>query len=311
MRGGEGEPMLDVRVRSVASRCTMFAVALSIVGAPISHARASVRSSPVVREDDDAKRFNADAQELYQGGDLGGAAEAYAAILGVLDENTVNLEERDNTLLLALETYREAYEAQRLRGTSVEQSIELLRSAVRLFDAYAAEFRAVHSGRRLSDAAQASGEETTQMLAEAEAELTPTPPPVPSGGEEEPTSDGPILRRHETFDRPDGLALIYGGSATIALGLGSIAMIAVGTHRTRTAARDHDQAVGDPTREAEADRRGRSGEALVISGAVLTGVLLAGGATMLGLGVRQRRNYMAVAPQLRKGYVGVGLGARF
>lgn len=297
-------------VRSVASRCMMLAVAVSIVGAPASHARAAAGST-VAPDFDDAKRLNADAQEKYRVGDLTGSAEAYAAILGVLDENTVNLEERDNALLLALETYREAYKAQRLRGTSVEESIELLRSAVRLFDVYAAEFRGVHPARELSDAARASGEKTTRMLAAAEAEMTPLAPPVPSGGEEESTTDGPILRRQEPFDRPDGLALIYGGSATMALGLGSIAMIAVGSHRTRTAARDHDQAVGDPARQEEADRRGRSGEALVIGGAVLTGVLLAGGATMLGIGIRQRRNYMAIAPQLRKGYVGVGLGARF
>ena len=61
----------------------------------------------------------------------------------------------------------------------------------------------------------------------------------------------------------------------------------------------------------DAEAKGKSGEAMVIAGSVLTGVLLVGGAVMLGFGIRRRIRYMAFAPQVGRGYVGIGVNGRF
>ncbi|MCA9705734.1 MAG: hypothetical protein KDK70_07795 [Myxococcales bacterium] len=68
---------------------------------------------------------------------------------------------------------------------------------------------------------------------------------------------------------------------------------------------------GDGSAQADAEDRKRSANAMIISGSILMGVLTIGGATMLGIGIRRRIRYTAVAPSFGPSYVGLSLQRRF
>lgn len=299
------------RMRLPVSRPISMLLGLALATSPVapSVAQASLLQEAPGDESGQAKQLNADAQSKFASGDLPGAANTYGRILEILTENRVNREERDNTLLVALEVYREAFRQADAGGEELTSSIELLRTGVRLYDAYEAEYQRVYGGGAdPSLEARESGDEIKKMLAEAEAKLgPPEPPPKPKV---DPPKKQPVLTPITVPIGPSGVGLIVAGSITMAAGLGTIAMIIVGSKQTRDANNEREDAMTQAEAD-EADRKGRRGDALIISGSVLTGVLLAGGATMLGIGISRRRRYMAFSPQIGPRYVGAGFRARF
>ncbi len=267
-------------------------------------------------EASEAKQLNADAQARFAEGNYAAAAAAYARIFEVLPENRINREERDNTLLISLEVYREAYRQRRSGGgeEAVAEAAEFLCQGKRLYDKYAARYRDVYGGgAEPSLEATKSMGEVRDLIAEADAALgrpacepqpaSPPPPPPPK-----PTR--PPITPITVNTGPSGVGLIVAGSVTIAVGLGTTGMIIAGAQMVKRADEDRNDAMTDAERN-DADDRGRTGNALIISGSILTGVLLAGGATMLGIGIRRRMRYLAFTPQMNRGYVGVSLRGRF
>jgi hypothetical protein len=109
------------------------------------------------------------------------------------------------------------------------------------------------------------------------------------------------------------VGLIVAGSIMLAAGLGTIAMIIVGDSINRKAKRDLAAAKedGDNAGIEDANRRGQTGNVLIITGAVFTGLFIAGGATMLGIGIHRRVRYVAFSPTVGRGYAGLSLRGRF
>ncbi len=273
---------------------------------------------------DEATRLNDQAQQKFADGRYAEAAGIYARILEVLPENRVNLEERDNTLLIALEVYREAYKKQRVAGDkeATRNAAKLLCTADGLYQRYLTTYRDVYGGAmNPSKAALASNDELQALMRDAEAALGAPPcepvidegPELPAPPEPPPPPDPPR--------GPNGIGLIVAGAVTMTFGLGATSMIVIGGINRRKAQTVLDRGESEDATEAEmmslasekklARENQSRANGLIIGGSVLTAVLLASGATMLGIGVRRRLSYIAFAPEMGRGYVGVSLQGRF
>lgn len=274
----------------------------------------------------EATRLNAEAQQMFADGKYAEAARTYARILEVLPENRVNLEERDNSLLIALEVYREAYKQQRVAGDkeATRTAAKLLCTAQGHYDTYLATYREVYGGAmNPSKAALESNDELQKLLGEAEAELGappcgPPPPKVDPIPEPPPPPPPP---GNEPPQGPSGMGLIVAGALTMAAGLGATSMIIIGGINRGKAQDVLDKENAEDATEAEmmmleaekdlAEDNRRRANGLIIGGSITTAVLLGGGAAMLGIGIRRRLRYMAFAPNMGRGYVGLSLQGRF
>ena len=235
-----------------------------------------------------AREANTEAEVRFKAGDYGEAARAWVRIHELLPENEINRAERDNTLHLALIAFMQSYKDNRDQDVSrraLLHDVQLLREGQAFFDGYEAEFKRVHR-KDVSTAARSFADELARLLAEGEAELeAEAPPPVIDRGGPGP-GPGPIVKYD--IPRHNGVGLIVGGSLVLAAGLGTIPMIVIG-----------------------AGRNDRQGDAMLTTGAVLGTLCLAGGATMLGIGIKRRLDYTAFTPTVGPRYVGFGLRGRF
>jgi len=268
-------------------------------------------------EADDATRLNAEAQQKFSDGQFADAARTYARILEVLPENRVNREERDNTLLIALEVYREAFKKQRVEGDaeSTRKAAQLLCAADKHYKRYLDTYREVYGGGAdPSKAALESHASLTALLKQVEGELGAPPcGPPPAKAEPKPEDPAPpdLGGGPEPPRGPSGVGLIVGGAITLTAGLGATSMIIIGGINRRKAKEIRDDEESTDGERQNARENIKRADGLIIAGSVVTGVLIAGGATMLGIGIRRRMRYVAFAPQLERGYVGLSLQGRF
>ena len=269
------------------------------------------------QEAEEARRLNAEAQQKYADGQYGDSARTYARILEVLPENKINREERDNTLLLALQVYRDAYTQQRIPGNqdATRKAAELLCTAEVHYQKYLDAYHDEYGGAAdPSKAARESFEALQALMREAEGELGAPPCGPPPAVVDPPvaeTSGEVDLTGVDPQRGPSGIGLIVGGAVTMGAGLGAISMIVVGGLNRRKAVRirDNDESNDDEVANAKDNIKRANG--LIIAGSVTSAVLLAGGAAMLGIGIKRRLRYMAFAPTLDRGYVGLSLQGRF
>ena len=200
------------------------------------------------------------------------------------------------------------------------------------------------SGRAISAAVQKKSDELNAALekAEAEAKTAATPvddTPPPKTGNEDKTTVPPIVLPPAN----NGTGLIVGGAITAALGFGALGLLIAGAVNAPRAEEDFEIAQSaaiaicssfpDPCTDNteaqqntvdglardrdDADKRGRVANALTITGAVLTPVLIGAGAAMLAIGIkRNRRSQSAraslrVSPSMGRGFAGAVLVGRF
>lgn len=112
--------------------------------------------------------------------------------------------------------------------------------------------------------------------------------------------------------------LAISGSALLGLGLGAVALAAIGAIRGRRLEARYDDPVNQcPLAQpqglcADLYSDGKRSNGLAIAGAIAAPLLLAGGATLLVLGLRRRAaGRHALSPALGPGFVGLQLGGRF
>jgi hypothetical protein len=283
---------------------------------PVASARTSLvqpgdSMTPATR----ARELNRSGQQRFDQGDYAGAAADWSRILEILPENEVNREERENALLISLEGYRQAYEKRRTApgDNAMKEAVDFLRRAVIVLDTYVMEFeRAYGKGAIIGPDAAQAGDEIRALLADAEGKLQPEPPPP----RVEKQPETPIFQPTNVDRGPSGTGLIVAGSICIALGLGSVGMIVGGVVVARRAKKDRATARGamppDVDGQNDANRRiANVANPLIISGAVLTGAFMVAGFTMLGIGIRRRIRYMAIAPSVGPRYTGLSLTSRF
>lgn len=278
-------------------------------------------------------------------GDFKGAADAWGRLLVLLPEEQANLATRENLLLNILDAYLNAY--LRMPGPDGKKDIEHLREGKTTFELYLKQYRAVYgSGRAISAAVQQKADELNAALAKAEDELKgggatkpdTTPDPKPDNGGTKPDQQ-PVVLQSEN----NGIGLIVGGSITAALGFGALGMLIAGAVGAPRAETDYELAQAEATMLCpsfpntcsgisaqdqaridtlqndldDADRRGKTANALTIAGAVLTPVLLGAGAAMLAIGIKRNRashnsrSPVSLSPALGRGFAGLSLSGRF
>lgn len=220
-------------------------------------------------------RLNARGQEQFEAGAYADAAKSWSEILQILPENEANRDERDVQAIIVIDASIRAYEIACESASAAERSehVEVLRRAVRVQQRYEAEFAAAYgASASISPELSRERDRLLELVAQAEREgevLGPPPPPPPP------------------YPRRDGKGLVVGGSIALASGVGMA--ILTGTLAPRL--------------------EGQAQTATLATGIVVSGGLLAGGATMLALGIRRRR--FIVIPTYGATSVGLTLTGRF
>ncbi|MFO0631612.1 MAG: hypothetical protein U0168_02040 [Nannocystaceae bacterium] len=98
----------------------------------------------------------------------------------------------------------------------------------------------------------------------------------------------------------------------LALGVGATAMIGVGAVEGARARDDQKLPGYSDDQRMRIDQRGRSMNALLISGAVLAPVLAVTGISLIAVGAKNKRKaQLAIAPAVTQRYAGVVLRGRF
>jgi hypothetical protein len=316
----------------VLSRVLAGAVALSFASAPLP--------AQAVAPDQEIERLYVEGQDKYAEGDFAGAADAWTRLLDRLPEAQANRATRENVLLNVVQAHLDGYA--RTRKADGSKDIELLRAGKQVLDDYFASFKKAYGDRAaVSTAVQEKADDLERLLADAEREAAavPEPGPGPSDGGggtgPQPAGDGgggkPNVIVLESGN--DGSGLIAGGAVAAGLGLGGFGVLGAGVVIANRAEEDFlaitcespcnadQQAAAQSERDA-AEKRGRTGNALTITGAIVGPVLLITGGVLIGLGIKRRkdakaardeqlRKTLGVVPAAGRGFTGLVVSGRF
>jgi hypothetical protein len=294
----------------VLSRVLACTVGFSFVSAPLQ-----VQAAPKV--DAEVERLYVEGQDKYAEGDFAGAADAWTRLLDRLPEAQNNRATRENVLLNVVQAHLDGYARNRKEDGS--KDIEMLRAGKQVLDTYFANFKKAYGDRAaVSTAVQEKADELERTLADAEKEAAAVPEPDP-----EPDGDGGGNTQTDGGggnDRPDvivlesgndGGGLIAGGAVAAGLSLGGFGVLAAGAVIAGRAEEDFlavtcESPCGTDEEEAaqaerdDAEQRGRTGNALTITGAIVGPVLLITGGVLIGLGIKKRKDAKAARDEQLK-----------
>ena len=274
----------------------------------------TVPSAALAAPANDVERMYTQGQEKLEARDYTAAADVWTRLLGALEENADNRAIRETVILNLIEAHLLAYNL--LVDEEGKKDVAHLRRAEATLREYIATFNGVYGeGVALSVDISQKHEELRDVLDRLSAK-PPPPHPDPDPDPDPPPPPPPPARDNA------GVGLIAGGAVVTAVGLGALAMIPVGSVRgKRSGAAYSDAAIrldADPNDPgAHQDRvkalhDGEQANAILIAGAVLAPLLIAGGATMIGLGAKKRiHGHARLTPSIDRGFVGATLTGRF
>lgn len=315
----------------VLSRVLACTVGLSFVSAPLQVEAAA--------PDQEIERLYVEGQDKYAEGDFAGAADAWTRLLERLPEAQSNRATRENVLLNVVQAHLDGYARNRKGDGS--KDIEMLRAGKSVLDTYFANFKKAYGDRAaVSTAVQEKADELERTLADAEKEAAAVPEPQPEpdqgGGDKQPDQGGGGNDRPDVIvleSGNDGGGLIAGGAVAAGLSLGGFGVLAAGAFIAKRADQDFRAVLcaepcgTDEKAAAEAERdaieqRGRTGNALTITGAIVGPVLLITGGVLIGLGIKKRKDAKAARdeqlkrslsfmPAASRSFTGLVLSGRF
>jgi hypothetical protein len=315
----------------VLSRVLACTVGLSFAGAPLQLRAAA--------PDQEIERLYVEGQDKYAEGDFAGAADAWTRLLERLPEAQSNRATRENVLLNVVQAHLDGYA--RTRKEDGSKDIEMLRAGKQVLDNYFAGFKKAYGDRAaVSTAVQEKADELERALADAEREAAVVPDPGPGldtgGGGTGPTPDGGGGNKPDVIvleSGNDGSGLIAGGAVAAGLSLGGFGVLAAGAVIANRAEEDflavtcespcnEDQEAAAQSERDDAETRGRTGNALTITGAIVGPVLLITGGVLIGLGIKRRadakaardeqiRKSIGVVPTASRGFAGLVISGRF
>lgn len=267
-----------------------MALCLGLACLPAAIAPATVAAAPA----SDAATFD----QLFKQGADQYANEDYLTAARTWTEAARRLpaDDRENRRVL-YDEIAEAYE--RAAGAGEDQAV--VAEAVRVLDDYARAFGEAFSGAQLGQKGTDAHAKVRGLLATKPVE-GPEPPPGPT----DPTP-APQARPWK------GLAI--GGGVTAGLGLAMFGMFAGGYVRTQSFERQFSEDECSSTAPSSDCQdildRGDRADAIAVTGLVAGPVLLAAGATMIGLAIRRKSSQQSFAPALGGGMLGAVWRGRF
>ncbi len=282
-------------VKRLQKRLGALVVASALLGASVP---ATAIAAPSQEE---IGRMYGEGQQHMEQKEYGRAAEVFTRLLDLIEESAANKAIRESLILNILDARMQAYEG--MIGANGQRDVEQLHAGKETLQQYYKDFQAVHGDSVAVIAEiQASATELDELLAKAKTDPPETTPPVVGPKEEE----------TETIDPPppttappanNGLGLIIGGVGLGVLGVGTAIMIPVGSALGNDAEDKYNEgqaelaaAGGDASLEAlantkiqDANDEGERANAVLISGAVLTPLLLGGAVALIIIGAKRKR----------------------
>lgn len=284
-------------VKRLQQRLGALVVASALIGASVP---ATAIAAPSQEE---IGRMYGEGQEYMEQKEYGRAAEVFTRLLNLIEESADNKAIRESLILNILDAHMQAYEG--IVDADGKRDVEQLREGKATLQQYYKDFQAVHGDSVAVIAEiQSSATKLDQLLAEAEEEDTPAEPP-PAGVVKEDTKDDVVAPPPAAPPANNGLGLIIGGVGLGVLGVGTAIMIPVGSALGNDAEDKYNEGQADlaaATTEAErivannkiqdANDEGERANAVLISGAVLTPLLLGGAVALIIIGVKKRKQAM-------------------
>ncbi|MBV1856953.1 MAG: hypothetical protein KUG77_00985 [Nannocystaceae bacterium] len=314
-------------VRRLQQRLGALVVASALLGTSVPSVAFAAPSQ------EEIGRMYGEGQEYMEQKEFKRAADVFSRLLNLIEESADNKAIRESLILNILDAHMQAYDG--IVDASGKRDIEQLEQGKSTLQQYYKDFQAVHGDSVAVIAEiQTTATKLDQKLKEAK-EVVPDPdeeiidgPPPPAAPAE------PVIIRQG--GSTEGLGLIIGGVGLGVVAIGTGVMIPLGSVFGQNAERDLSAAqtaeqeaidAGESTSEAEADKQeandaGARANALLITGAVLTPLLLGGAAALIVIGVKKRRSAnsqaalrpaetLTAAPSFGRNYSGFSLSGRF
>jgi len=295
-------------VRRLQQRFGALLVATALLGAAVP---ATAVAAPSQEE---IGRMYGEGQAHMEAKEYKRAADVFTRLLNLIEESGDNKAIRESLILNVLDAHMEAYEG--IVDEDGNRDIEQLRTAKSTLQQYYKDFQAVHGDSVAVIAEiQTSATKLDEMLAKAEEDDKPDVPvtvPGETTGTVQPPDDG-TLTQPPPQQQPSnaGLGLIIGGVGLGVLGVGTGVMIPIGSALGKDAEDNYNEGQiekneairdEDSTREAlaqnkidQANDQGERANAVLISGAVLTPLLIGGAVALIVIGIKRRNQSGAVA----------------
>ncbi len=161
--------------------------------------------------------------------------------------------------------------------------------------------------------------EATEAITEIEGLLTKIEEKTDEPASSEPADNGEGRDRgSKPAKKPakPGTGFIAGGAALMVVGAGGIGLMGYGLSAGAKAESDGEKLAGTSPTDAQIaaiEDDGKLGNTLAIVGGVVGGLGLAGGAALIGLGVKKRQlnRHVALAPSFQRNYAGLWAEVRF
>lgn len=315
----------------------LVAAAIATGPALASAAPAELRTSTTSVPKGAARNRYVQGKTSYEAGQYEQAGDAWVELMGQVPESPKNRGLRAGLVLDAISAYSAAYEE---TGdiTHLETALD---HYYRYFTAYRDTYNSPNIPRPVVDArfalkdaiaaaktggnASSSSDSGGSARSEAESSDSGSSPAAGATSQENENEGAPppdrgakpatVSRSISSKDAPrsPGTPLIATGAAFVALGAGASSMIAVGAIEGQRAREDQKLPGYDDDQRARIDKRGKTMNAVLIAGAVLTPVFIGAGAALIAVGVKKNRNsrLQAVAPAVGPNFAGVTIQGRF
>lgn len=318
-------------VRRLQQRLGALVVASALLGTSVPSVALAAPSQ------EEIGRMYGEGQEYMEQKEYKRAADVFSRLLNLIEESPDNKAIRESLILNILDAHMQAYEG--IVDAKGKRDVAQLEEGKSTLQAYYKDFQAVHGDSVAVIAEiQTTATKLDEMLKEARKEPDPIVPVADPDKDEDKDKDkdkpDPVIIRQG--NSTDGLGLIIGGVGLGILGVGAAVMIPIGSGLGKTAESAYnraqldkaDAAQGSPeARDAEADiaeanAAGGRANAVLITGAVLTPLLLGGAVALIVIGVRKRNQAnsqaalrpaetLTAAPSFGRNFSGVSFSGRF
>ena len=307
-------------------------LALTLAHGTVASAAGTLNTSASALAKGERTRYE-EGKRAWDKADYAAAGQTWNGLLGRLPESPETRTVRASIILDVMAAYQAAYDG--------SGDVQMLRSGMDAYYGYFKAYRDAHGTSNIPDQVAQARHVMKANLAKAEGNGGGAPNngggaapnngggaapnngggAAPNngggapnnGGGAAPNNGGAGAHGAAQVDQPRGTTpLIASGAVMLAIGLGATAMIGVGAVEGARAREDQKLPGYTDEQRARIDQRGRSMNALLITGAVMAPVFAITGVSLIIVGANNKRKaQLAFAPSVTRKFAGVVLRGRF